>query len=290
MPIVFAAVVPHGWTLIPELEPDPGTTPNVRRALTVLRERCAAAHPDVIVIAGPHNVRIDGYVAVAGSGRAAGTLHYRDRQIEMNVPIDTVLSDAIAATAKAQQIPVATWGYAGNQRSESAAPLDWGIMVPLWYLGHGTNMVGHGDVLASKPKSDVGPPIVLLNPSRALPLTDLVRFGEAVSDAVVADGRRVAFIASCDWAHAHAGSRYGAHPDAEVVDGLVLDALRAADPGRLIDLDPQQIKNAAIDGLWQALILAGVMNRVPMAGELLAYEVESGSSCGMAVATYLPTT
>ncbi|HRA48429.1 MAG TPA: aromatic ring-opening dioxygenase subunit LigB, partial [Thermomicrobiales bacterium] len=171
MPIVFAAVVPHGWTLIPELEPDPGTTPNVRRALTVLRERCAAAHPDVIVIAGPHNVRIDGYVAVAGSGRAAGTLHYRDRQIEMNVPIDTVLSDAIAATAKAQQIPVATWGYAGNQRSESAAPLDWGIMVPLWYLGHGTNMVGHGDVLASKPKSDVGPPIVLLNPSRALPLT-----------------------------------------------------------------------------------------------------------------------
>jgi aromatic ring-opening dioxygenase LigB subunit len=288
MPIVFGAVTPHGWTLIPELSEDPGTTPNVRKALFDLGKRCAAARPDVIVIAGPHNVRIDGHVAIAGSGRAAGTLKYQGKQVEMNVPIDLDLTDAIAAAARARNVPVATWGYAGNQRSESGAPLDWGILVPLWFLGHGRNMVGHGDVLADKPARDEGPPIVLINPSRALPLQDLITFGQAVADAANANGRRVAFVASCDWSHAHAGSRYGAHPDAEIVDGLVVEALKASDPGRLINLKPDQIKNAAIDGLWQALMLAGVMKETPMRGDVLAYEVESGSSCGMAVAWYEP--
>ncbi len=35
-------------------------------------------------------------------------------------------------------------------------------------------------------------------------------------------------------------------------------------------------------------MLAGVMNEVPMTGKVLAYEIEFGSSCGMAVALYLP--
>ncbi len=287
MPIVFGAVVPHGWTLIPELCEDPGTTPEVRKAMVEFGKRCAATRPDVIVIAGPHNVRIDGFVALAGSGRAAGTLHYQGNTVEMNVPIDIALTDAIAALCRERSVPVATWGYAGNQRSESGAPMDWGILVPLWFLGNDQNVAGSGDVLAPKPASDPNPPIVLINPSRALPLEALVQFGETVADAVAADGRRVAFIASCDWAHAHEGSRYGTHPDAAVVDGLVLEALRASDPGRLISLEPQQIKNAAIDGLWQALMLAGVMNKAPMTGELLSYEIESLSTVGMAVATYL---
>lgn len=68
----------------------------------------------------------------------------------------------------------------------------------------------------------------------------------------------------------------------------MVEALKANDPGRLINLEPQQIKNAAIDGLWQALMLAGIMNKVPMTGELLSYEIESLSTVGMAVATYLP--
>jgi aromatic ring-opening dioxygenase LigB subunit len=288
MPIVFGAVVPHGWTLISELAEDPGTTPNVRKAMVEMGKRCAATSPEVIVIAGPHNVRIDGFVAVAESGRAAGTLLYQGNKVEMNVPIDIALSDAIVATARDRGVPVASWGYAGNQRQESGAPLDWGIIVPLWFLGHNQNVDGSGDVLAPKPNVDSGPPIVLINPSRALPLETNVRFGEAVANAVARDGRRAAFIASCDWAHAHEGSRYGAHPDAAIVDDLVIEALKATDPGRLIGLEPQQIKNAAIDGLWQALMLAGVMNKVPMTGEVLTYEIESQSTVGMAVATYLP--
>ena len=39
------------------------------------------------------------------------------------------------------------------------------------------------------------------------------------------------FVASCDCLTPTPGSRYGAHPDAEIVDGLVVEALKASDPG-----------------------------------------------------------
>ncbi len=204
------------------------------------------------------------------------------------MPVDGPLTDAIAAAARARAIPVPMGGYAGNMRAESAIPLDWGTMVPLWFLGHGRNMVGYGDVLAPSPDVDLGPPIVIVTPSRILPRTTMVEFGEAVAEAAQRDGRRVAFVASCDWSHTHQGGRYGFHEAAADVDAAVLEALSDNDPGRLIELDEQQVKDAAIDGLWQVLMLAGVMNRTPMRGEVLSYEAPEAYATGMIVATFEP--
>jgi aromatic ring-opening dioxygenase LigB subunit len=64
----------------------------------------------------------------------------------------------------------------------------------------------------------------------------------------------------------------------------VLQALRAGDPGSLIDMDENLASDAAIDGLWQALMLAGVLERVPMRGELLSYEAPT--YYGMLVASF----
>ncbi len=61
-------------------------------------------------------------------------------------------------------------------------PLDWGILTPLWFLGHGRNMPGHGDVLADPPAADIGPPAVIVTPSRSLPRETLVDFGRAVAE------------------------------------------------------------------------------------------------------------
>jgi aromatic ring-opening dioxygenase LigB subunit len=146
-------------------------------------------------------------------------------------------------------------------------------------------MVGHGDVLAPAPAHDAGPPVVLVAPSRLLPRAAMVAFGRAVADAAAHTERRVAFIASCDWAHTHAASGpYGFHPAAAQADALVLQALRAGDPGSLIEMDENLASDAAIDGLWQALMLAGVLERVPMRGELLSYEAPT--YYGMLVASF----
>jgi len=285
--LVFAAVAPHGFPIIPDLSEDAEGALATRAAMQELGRRCAAARPEVLVIATPHGVRVDKTICLAHVARGAGTLRWHGRQVEMNVPVDSRLTDAIATAAQDLGVPIALAAFAGNRRDQSVIPLDWGTMTPLWFLGHGRNLVGHGDVLAPPPAEDLGPSVVIATPSRQLPRSSMLVFGEAVAEAAARDGRRVAFIASCDWAHTHrADGPYGFHPDAAVVDELVVAALRDNDPGRLIDLPEEQVANAAIDGLWQTLMLAGAMRRVPMRGEVLCYEAPS--YYGMIVATFEP--
>jgi aromatic ring-opening dioxygenase LigB subunit len=98
----------------------------------------------------------------------------------------------------------------------------------------------------------------------------------------------VAVVASCDWSHAHEGGRHPFHPAAAEVDAAVVAALHANDPGRLIDLDERQVEAAVIDGLWQVLILAGVVRQVPLRGEVLGYEAPPAYATGMIVAAFEP--
>jgi AmmeMemoRadiSam system protein B len=159
------------------------------------------------------------------------------------------------------------------------------VITPLWYTGHGRNMVGHGHVLADLPAGPEGPPVVIVTPSRSLPRQQLIDFGQAVADAAAADGRRVAFVASCDWAHRHrADGPYGFHEAAARVDRTVVEAVTAGDLHSLLALSDQDAADAAIDGLWQTLMLAGVLDRAPLRGEVLSYEAPS--YYGMIVATY----
>ncbi|ACZ37690.1 aromatic ring-opening dioxygenase subunit LigB [Sphaerobacter thermophilus] len=284
--LVFAAVLPHGFPIIPDLSDDAEGALATRAAMEEAGRRCAAAQPDVIVVATPHGTRVDGAICLASVARGAGTLRWEGRQIEMNIPVDGPMTDLIAERARARDIPIAMAGFAGNRRYQSCIPLDWGTITPLWFLGHGRNMVGHGDVLAPAPE-DIGPPAVIATPSRLLPRETMIDFGVAIAEAAAQSGRRVAFVASCDWAHTHKESGpYGFHPDAAEVDAKVVAALKDNDPGRLISLTEEEVQNAAIDGLWQTLMLAGAMAHTPMRGEVLSYEAPSYYS--MIVATFTP--
>jgi aromatic ring-opening dioxygenase LigB subunit len=201
------------------------------------------------------------------------------------VPLDGAQTDASAAEARTRGIPVAMAGFAGNQRFQSVMPMDWGILTPLWFLGHGRNMPGHGNVLADPPAEDVGPPAVIITPSRSLPRETLVEFGRAIGAAAAADPRRIAFVASCDWGHTHAETGpYGFHEEAARVDAEIVAAVKSNDLIRLIDLNEDRARDAAIDGLWQTLILAGVLETTPMPVDFLSYEAPT--YYGMLVATW----
>ena len=287
MPLVFAAIAPHGFSLIPDLSDDAEGAVATRAAMEELGPRCAASRPDVLVIAGPHGVRVNGTVCLADVSRGAGILRWNGRSVEMNVPVDGPLTDAIAAEAQTSGVPIAMAGYAGSRRSQSVLPIDWGVITPLWFLGHGRNAIGHGDVLADPPDEDLGPPVVIVTPSRSLPRSAFVEFGRAIGRATASTERRVAFIASCDWAHTHRDDGpYGFHRSAAVVDAEIVAAIRDGDLIRLLDLDEQAAEEAAIDGLPQLLILAGVLDDLPFAHDLLSYEAPT--YYGMIVAAYAP--
>ena len=223
MPLVFAAIAPHGFPLIPDLGDDAGGALQTRAAMQEMQLRAAAAGVEAVVIAGPHGVRVNDAIALADTSRAAGSLTWEGSTVEMNVPIDGDLTDAIAGTSRGRDIPIAMVGYAGSRRNQSVLPLDWGFLTPLWFLGHDRNMPGLGNVLADAPETDQGPPAVLVSPSRSIPREQLIQFGEVVSAMAEASPRRIAFVASCDWGHRHAeDGPYGYHPESAVVDAKFL--------------------------------------------------------------------
>ena len=289
MTLAFACIAPHGFPIIPSLSDDANGALQTRAAMEELGRRGAGAGVEALILAGPHGVRVAGTVCLADVARAAGTLRWAGRQVEMNVPVDAALTDAVAQSAERMDVPIARAAYAGNRRGQAVIPLDWGAITPLWFLGHDQDMPGHGNVLGGAPASDAGPPVVIVTPSRDVPRSTLITFGRAVAEAAEADPRRVAFVASCDWAHTHReDGPYGFHEAAVTVDTMVVDAVRDNDLRRLIDLDETLATETAIDGLWQTLMLAGAQEVVPMVGELLSYEAPT--YYGMLVASYTPAT
>jgi aromatic ring-opening dioxygenase LigB subunit len=289
MPLVVAAVAPHGFPLIPLVSDDADGALATREAMFEMGRRFAAAKPDVIVVAEPHGFSVKGCISVGSAARAAGTLHWQDRTVEMNLPLDIEFTQDVVARARANDIPVAEVGFASSDPRASVAPIDWGSMTPLWFAGHDKNMAGFGYVLAGYLKGgdpeQSGPPAMLINPSHDIPREQNVAFGRAVAEAAEASDKRVAFIASCDWAHAHSATGpYGLHPAAKAMDGQVVAAIKANNPLSLITLDDEFIRNAAIDGLWQLLMLGGALEVVPMSVDVLSYEAPT--YYGMIVATY----
>lgn len=287
MPLVAAAIMPHGFALIPELSVDAEGAMETRRAMEDVGRRFVGAGVEVVVLAGPHGTRVDGAMCVMDVGRAAGTLTRGDRSVEINVPCDRSLIEAILSGARKRNISVAAAGFGGTRPDQSVAPLDWGAVTPLWFVGHDANRAGSGNVLAPNPESDAGPPVVLITPSRSLSRRAMVEFGQMLGRKFHEDPRKIAFIASCDWAHTHReDGPYGAHPKAAEVDAKVVRAVKEHDLHALAALPEEDAANAAIDGLWQTLILAGIQDITPCDSEFLSYEVPS--YFGMVVSAYTP--
>lgn len=287
MALVAAAIMPHGFPLIPAVSEDADGAMRTRRSLESVGRVFRDAGVEAIVLAGPHGTRVDGFMAIVRTGRAAGSLSWNGSTVEMNVPCDIPLAEAIASEAANHSVPCAFVGFAGNRDGQAVMPMDWGAMVPLWFTGHDRNLVGHGSALSDTPDDEGRPPVVLITPSRKLPRTMMQTFGEAVATAIQADSRRIGFIASCDWAHAHhEDGPYGADPAARPVDDAVLDAVTSNRLSKLLDLSDDDVQHAAIDGMWQTLILDGVQRVVPMDVTFHSYEVPSYYS--MIVASYLP--
>ena len=285
MPLIGAVIAPHGYPIIPLLSDDAEGGLRTREAMVELGAFVEALSPDVIVLAGPHGIRVDGAICIANVARAAGTLEWHGRTMEMNVPCARDVALELADFCSRTEIPIALASYAGNRPDQSVAPMDWGAMTPLWFLGHGRHLPGMGNVLAPAPPEDTGPPVVLVTPSRLLPRQTMVAFGQKVAETAEASDRRVLFVASCDWGHTHsADGPYGFHEAAALVDAKVTAAVESNDMGSLIDLTPEEVEDAAIDGLWQTLMLAGVQRRVPLGSRLLSYEAPS--YYGMIVAAF----
>jgi aromatic ring-opening dioxygenase LigB subunit len=274
MPLVFAAIAPHGGIAIAEAcAPDERDVAAVTRAgMEELGRRCVAAGPDVVVVATPHNVHIANALGVVVAGRLKGRLNGVVPPIELDLPSDTGIAWDLLESLAAAGVPAAAVSFGSNDPETAIAPMDWGVLIPLWFLGG---------------RSDPAPPAVIVTPSRELPASDHIHAGAAIAAAAARSKRRFALIASADHGHAHLGSGpYGFHAAAAEYDALVAHLVGTGRLDRLVDIPREMIEDAKADSWWQMLILHGATRTAGWTSTLLSYEAPT--YFGMLTAAFEP--
>jgi aromatic ring-opening dioxygenase LigB subunit len=267
--IVFAAIAPHGGIVVPELcaPEELGVARVTREGMEALSARFAAARADAVVVLTPHNVHVDGHIALVVAGGLEGSLD----SISLTCPVDMELALRCLVELLEADVPAVGVSFGPNDLEQASMPLDWGAFIPLWYMGG---------------RSNPQVPVVLVAPPRDLPPETLVEAGAVLAASAQASGKRVALVASADHGHAHdPEGPYGFDPAAASYDELMVELVRENRLGELAAMDPGLIEAANADSLWQMLILHGALGDT-FEAELLSYEVPT--YFGMLCAAFTP--
>ena len=230
-----------------------------REAFENLGRRAATARPDTIVLVTPHNVHVQGAMAVVIAGALEGAVAGTDgRTIGLEGGHRSrELADLLLEALHDAVVPTVGVSYGGNRADEAAMPMDWGTLIPL-----GTSA---GVPLLRRPSSSSAPPATS---RRTLTSTPAVR---SQPPSPWSD-RRVVFVASVDHGHRHdADGPYGYHPASAEYDGAVAAIVGENRLKELLALEPAFVEHAAADSWWQLLMLHGALGDGWQA-QLLSYE------------------
>jgi aromatic ring-opening dioxygenase LigB subunit len=156
--VVFAAIAPHGSIAVAEAcsEEELPLAAVTRGALEELGRRFAAAEPEATIVLTPHNVHIEGSMAIILAGQMEG-----EEPVPLACPVDRELALAGLEALWEADVPAVGVSFGGNDPLAASMPLDWGSLIPLWFMG----------------RDEV--PVVVVSPARDLPPELHVRAGEA---------------------------------------------------------------------------------------------------------------
>ncbi len=285
MALVFAAIAPHGGLAIVEAcrPAERLLATSTRAGMEELGRLFVAERPEAVVVATPHNVHIGNATGVLVAGRVAGRLEGAPPSIALDVPVATDLAWLVLESLVVAGVPSVGVSFGGNDPATAVAPMDWGVLIPLWFMGG---------------RHDPPVPLVVVTPARDLPASAHVDAGAAIAEAAAKSGLRVAFIASADHGHAHVeGGPYGFHTSAAVYDELVCKLVRTGNLAGLTDINPDLVEQAKADSWWQMLMLHGatrgnstgssIGSSIEWTGRLISYEAPT--YFGMMTAAYLPS-
>jgi len=271
--LVFGCIAPHGGIAIAEAcAPEQRDLAAVtRHGMEELGRRFDRAKAEVAIVLTPHNIHVEGAMAVVTSGTVNGALDGHP-DVALKSPVDRTLALAIRDAIAADGTPVVGVSYGANDAAAASFPMDWAVLVPLWFMG------GRAD-----------PPVrsVVVAPARDLPYERHVAAGKAIARAAEISGKRVALIASCDHGHGHlASGPYGFTPKSKEFDEAIVELIKRDDLSGLLRLDPKLPVEGKVDSYWQMLMLHGALDAEGWRGEFLSYEAPT--YFGMLCASYEP--
>jgi len=271
MGLVYGCIAPHGGPIIAEVAgKELVAYEALRNAMEELGRRVKAQRLDTIVLLTPHGLRLQGEVAIYTCEQSTGSMSGAGNTVTGQVKCDKELAQAILQETKAAGIPAVGCNYGAMSGPGSDILMDWGTFIPLWFCGM---------------REQQAPQVVIIGPTREIPLEQLVELGRIIARTAEQSGKRVGLVASADQGHAHdANGPYGFHPAAATYDAWMQSVVRENRLADLLQADMSMVEQAKPDSLWQTLSLYGASTVVPMRGELLCYDLPS--YFGMLVAGY----
>jgi aromatic ring-opening dioxygenase LigB subunit len=270
--LVFAAIAPHGGLAIAEAcsPAERSLATSTRAGMEELGRLFTAARPKAVVVATPHNVHISSAMGVVVAGRVAGRLAGAPPSIALDVPVAADLAWLVLESMASAGVPTVGVSFGANDPESAVAPMDWGVLIPLWFMGG---------------RHDPPVPLVVVTPARDLSTSAHVDAGAAIADAAARSGLRVGFIASADHGHAHLeGGPYGYHASSAKYDALIRELVITGRLSGLSDISPEMVEQAKADSWWQMLILHGATPG--WKSRLISYEAPT--YFGMLTAAYEP--
>jgi AmmeMemoRadiSam system protein A/AmmeMemoRadiSam system protein B len=251
--LVFVGIAPHPPIMVPEVGRE--HVVEVQGSIDAMREltgRVIASGAETIVLISPHApLDARSFVAYSETDIAGDFANFRAPRAAVSAPLDAELLEAIGRSAREEKLQITPLeGY----------ELDHGTAVPLYFLlrnGWRGRVVALGYSF--------------------LPNEDHLRFGAALRRAVEQNARPVAFVASGDLSHRlKPGAPAGFEPDAHLFDEQVVESIRAAEPHRIAEIDPDLRRLAGECGYRSMLVAIGACEGMRADCEVLHYEAPFG--------------
>ena len=264
MTLVYACIAPHGSEAIAKLASKSTVRKfqKTRDGLRNLAKEVRKARPDTIVIATPHNLKVWRKIAVVTAENSTGTLQAsprNKRSVGLRVRCDVEFAKSLLEAATRRKLPVVGANYGTSEGVTSDMPMDWGTLVPLWFI-----------IPECRPK----PKVVIVTPSREIPLSQNFQFGRVIGELSERKAKRIVFVASADQAHRHKKfGPYGFNKTSKEYDKFVVHAIQGGQIESIMRLKPKFVDAARPDSLWQMTMLAGVVDGLKMNAELISYDV-----------------
>ncbi len=275
MAVVFAAITPHGDEIIPELNPEMDEkSKKLKDAMEIFASKLFSSQPELIVIATPHNLRIDRHIGIIHTEYLSGEVESETGKIELEIKTDRKFSEILYIESFKRKLPVVLVDYGASEGPASRMCLDWGTIIPLWFVKN-----------EYERNNQELPPVVVITPSREIPLRNLVELGKIIVELSKKHNKRLVYIASADQGHSHdPEGPYGFDEASEKYDTMIQEMIRENKLENMLKFTDDFIEHAKPDSLWQMLILLGILQKTKLTNTLLEYQCPS--YFGMLVAIY----
>lgn len=258
MGIIGAAFFPHPPIVLPEVgrgqERDASATAG---GMTELAGLVAHLKPDVIAVVTPHGPAFSDVIAACAARGLTGSMEqFGAPQVAMTKAIDGELLKLFGEEAEKAGVPLAALDAAALGKLRLRAALDHGALVPLYFI--------------EKAYSDFE--ILHISPGGP-PLRKQFAAGQALARAAGRLGRSVLVLSSGDMSHKlSASGPYGFDEAGPRFDGLVVEAIKSGEPGRILAIDPYLARKAGECGWKPAVFALGALDGSEIECRFISYE------------------